>query len=159
MSTSDFSDLLLLFENSEIKYLVVGGYAVMVYTEPRFTKDLDLWIDPTPENAAKVFAALAQFGAPLSGCSVNDFATPEMVFQIGVAPIRIDILTSITAVGFADAWLRRERRPFMGRPAWFISREHLLRNKEAAGRSRDVIVAEELRLAARVPPNEPPQRK
>ena len=157
MSTSDFSDLLRLFEDSEIRYLVVGGYAVMVYTEPRFTKDLDIWIDPTPENAKKVFAALAQFGAPLTGCTAADFATPDMVYQIGVPPIRIDILTCITAVEFAEAWRERERRPFQGNPAWFVGREHLLRNKQAAGRPRDLIDAEELRLAARLRPDTPPR--
>ena len=157
MSTSDFSDLLRLFEDWEIRYLVVGGYAVMVYTEPRFTKDLDVWIDPIPDNAKKVFAALAEFGAPLSGCTAADFATADMVYQIGVPPIRIDILTSITGVEFADAWLERERRPFQGRSAWFISREHLLVNKQAAGRPRDLIDAEELRLAARMRYESPPK--
>lgn len=136
---------------------MVGGYAVMVYTEPRFTKDLDIWVDPTPENTRTVFTALERFGAPLSGCSADDFATLDMVFQIGIAPIRVDILTSITAVEFADAWLGRERRPFQGHSAWFIGRDHLLRNKESAGRPRDLIDAEELRLAARLPPNGPPK--
>ena len=155
MSTSDFSDLLRLFEDWEIRYLVVGGYAVMAYTEPRFTKDLDIWIDPMSDNAKKVFTALAQFGAPPSGCTTADFETADMVYQIGVPPIRIDILTSITGVEFADAWVERERRPFQGREVWFISRKHLLVNKQAAGRPRDLIDVEELRLAKRLRPDAP----
>jgi hypothetical protein len=155
MSTSDFSDLLRLFENSEVRYLVVGGYAVMAYTEPRFTKDLDVWVDPTAGNAIKVFAALAQFGAPMAGFTAADFVTPDMVFQIGVAPVRIDILTGVTGVEFTDAWTGRERRPFLGDSVWFIGRDHLVRNKEASGRPRDLIDLEELRLAERLPPNLP----
>jgi hypothetical protein len=150
MSTSDFSDLLSLFEDFEIRYLVVGGYAVMVYTEPRFTKDLDIWIDTALENTRKVFAALARFGAPIGECTVDDFMTPATVVQIGVPPVRIDILTEITGVEFADAWSKRERRPFQGRPVWFISREHLLRNKEMVRRPMDIVDAEELRLAAKM---------
>jgi hypothetical protein len=146
MLTSDFSDLLRLFEDWEIRYLVVGGYAVMAYTEPRFTKELDVWIDRAPDNVKKVFAALAQFGASLSGCTETDFSTADMVYQIGVPPIRIDILTSITGVAFADAWRERERRLFQGREVWFIGREHLLINKQGTGRPRDLIDAEELLL-------------
>jgi hypothetical protein len=156
MSTSDFSDLLRLFENSGVNYLVVGGYAVMVYSEPRFTKDLDIWVDPTPENAKKVLAALAEFGAPLGGCTVDDFSTPGMVFQIGVAPVRIDILMGITGVEFADAWQERERRRFLNDSAWFISRGHLIQNKLAAGRPQDLVDAEELQLAAGLRPELPP---
>jgi hypothetical protein len=155
MSTSDFSDLLRLFEDSETRYLVVGGYAVMAYTEPRFTKDLDVWVEPTIENAKKVFAALSRFGAPLAGCTINDFASPDMVFQIGVAPVRIDILTGISGVEFEDAWAARERHPFQGNSVWFIGRAHLIRNKQASGRPRDLIDAEDLQLATRVWPNPP----
>lgn len=129
---------------------MVGGYAVMAYTEPRFTKDLEIWIDATPDNGTKVFAALARFGAPLRDSTAQDFVIPDMVFQIGVPPIRIDILTSITGVEFVDVCSRRERRPFQGITVWFIGSEDLLRNKEAAGRSRDLIDAEEFRLAAKL---------
>lgn len=153
--SSDFSDLLRLFEDSEIKYPIVGGYAVMAYTEPRFTKDLDVWVDPVPDNAKKVFAALTRFGAHLSGCTADDFATADMVYKIGVPPVRIDILTSITGVEFANAWLDRQRRPFQGYEVWFISRKHLLVNKQAAGRPRDLIDAEELQLAKRLRPDAP----
>jgi hypothetical protein len=138
MSTSDFSDLLRPFENSEVRYLVVGGYAVMVYTEPRFTKDLDVWVEPTSENAKKVFAALAQFGAPMVGWTVEDFVTPGMVFQIGIAPVRIDILTGVTGIEFADAWVARERRPFLGGSAWFIGCDHLMLNKGCGTSARSI---------------------
>src|SRR5579862_8401481 len=128
---SDFKDLLRDLNAAGVRYLIVGGYAVMVYTEPRFTKDLDIWVETSEENAVKVFQALARFGAPLEGCTPADFLTEGIVFQIGVAPVRIDILTAITEVNFNDAWNDRVRSVFLGSSAWFISREHLLRNKRA----------------------------
>ena len=157
MSTSHFSDLLHLFESLNVRYLIVGGHAVMTYTEPRFTKDLDIWVDRGAENATRVFAALARFGSPLAGSTAGDFAIPEMVFQIGVAPVRIDIITSLLGIEFVDAWLRRERRLFLGAEAWFIGVEDLLRNKMAVGRPMDLIDADELRLAARLRATLPPE--
>jgi hypothetical protein len=85
------------------KYLVVGGYAVMLYTEPRYTKDLDIWIEATPDNAARVFRALAEFGAPLTGIRAEEFSAPDLVYQLGMPPARVDILTSITGVDFEEA--------------------------------------------------------
>ena len=150
MSTSHFSELLLLLESFNVRYLIVGGYAVMTYTEPRFTKDLDIWVDRAAENATRVFAALGKFGAPLAGSTADDFTIPDMVFQIGVAPVRIDIITELLGIEFVDAWLRRERRLFFGAEAWFIGMEDLLQNKMAVGRPMDLIDADELRLAARI---------
>jgi hypothetical protein len=89
---SDFEELLSIFNAHEVKYLVVGGYAVMLYTEPRYTKDLDLWVEPGPENASRVFRALAAFGAPLMGLSPDDFAHEDFFYQIGVPPVRVDVL-------------------------------------------------------------------
>lgn len=90
----DFRELLRILNEERAEYLIVGGYAVMKYTEPRFTKDLDLWIRNSPENASKVYKALADFGAPLDGDGLapRDFASENMTYQIGVAPLRIDIL-------------------------------------------------------------------
>jgi len=150
MSTSHFSGLLRLFESFNVRYPVVGGHAVMTYTEPRFTKDLDIWVDRAAENATQVFAALARFGAPLAGSTAGDFAVPDMVFQIGVAPVRIDIITSLLGIEFVDAWQRRERRLFLGAEAWFIGMEDLLQNKIAVGCPMNLIDADELRLAARM---------
>src|SRR5438094_4350560 len=94
----DFRDLFAALNDAGAKYLLVGGYAVALHAQPRFTKDLDLWIDLDTENAARVFEALRSFGAPLTELSVEDLAQPELIFQIGVAPNRVDVMTSIDGV-------------------------------------------------------------
>lgn len=101
--TSHFNDLLKSFDEQEVKYLVVGGHAVMFYSEPRYTKDLDIWIEASPENATRVFRALAHFGAPLTGVSEADFAAPGSFYQLGRPPLRVDVLTSIEGLEFDEA--------------------------------------------------------
>ncbi len=93
--TSDFNDLLSGFDELGVKYLIVGGHAVMFYSEPRYTKDLDIWIEASPENASRVFRALAKFGAPLQGVSEADFAAPGSFYQLGRPPLRVDVLTRV----------------------------------------------------------------
>jgi len=139
---SDFEELLSIFNGHEIKYLIVGGHAVMLYTEPRYTKDLDLWVEPSEENAGKVFRALAAFGAPLTGLAPNDFAQEGFFYQIGVPPVRVDILMSVTGLDFAGAWLNRNQATIGNQKAWFIGRADLLRNKRASGRHIDLHDAE-----------------
>jgi len=136
----DFKELLRVLNEKQAEYLVVGGYAVMKYTEPRFTKDLDLWIRNSPENAAKVYEALAEFGAPLQkdGLLPKDFTSEDVTYQIGVAPVRIDILTRISGVQFAEAWPNRVTSTFFGIPLHFISLDDLILNKKAAGRCGDL---------------------
>jgi hypothetical protein len=99
---SDFEELLRAFNDLAVKYLVVGGHAVMLYTEPRYTKALDIWVEASNGNAETVFRALAEFGAPLAGLSPADFAQEGFFYQIGMAPARVDILMSIDGVSFAD---------------------------------------------------------
>lgn len=139
---SEFSELLRTFNAAGVKYLIVGGHAVMVYTEPRFTKDLDVWIEASEENAAKIFAALAAFGAPLAGLSPSDFSIEGTFYQMGVPPLRVDILMSIDGVAFADAWPRRHEGKLGSEPAWYIGRDDLLINKRACGRYIDLHDAE-----------------
>lgn len=103
---SDFSELLKLFNGNNVKYLVIGGYAVAQYTEPRFTKDLDLLIHTDQTNAAVVYKALCEFGAPLSNLTVDDFAEDGYFYQMGAPPVRIDILMGIPGVQFTVAWER-----------------------------------------------------
>ncbi len=88
--SSDFEELLKIFNAAQVKYLIVGGHAVMLYSEPRYTRDLDLWIEATEENAGKVFRSLAEFGAPLSGLTPADFCREGFFYQIGVPPVRVD---------------------------------------------------------------------
>lgn len=101
---SDFRDLLQAFANHEVRCLVVGGYAVMHYSQPRFTKDLDLWLEPTPDNTRRVVAALHDFGMPLIDVTVEDFAQESFQYMIGRAPVLFDFLTSLPSERFADCW-------------------------------------------------------
>jgi hypothetical protein len=134
----DFVDLLRAFAAADVRFLVVGAYALALHGRPRATGDLDVWVEATPDNAARVVRALAAFGAPLSAVSERDFATPGVVYQIGVPPVRIDILTTLTGVTFAEAWPGRVRRPFGPVEADFIGREAFIRNKRATGRAKDL---------------------
>ena len=145
---SHFKDLLSALNDCGAKYLVVGGYAVMLYTEPRYTKDLDIWIEPSPDNAMRVFRALAGFGAPLAGIHVEDFAVPDLIYQLGVPPTRVDILTSITGVDFEEAWGRRKVAEFGDIQTKFISLGDLITNKRTTGRTTDLADCERLQEAA-----------
>ncbi len=124
-----YRELLQLLNEFEVEYLIVGGFAVMKYGEPRYTKDLDVWV----YNSKK-------FGAPLDhdGITSETFAEKQVVYQIGIAPVRIDILTEITGVEFPNAWKKRVASTFFGVPVHFISLEDLAANKQALGRSSDL---------------------
>jgi hypothetical protein len=141
----DFRDLLRGLSEADARFLVVGAYAVSFHSEPRATGDLDIWVEPTPDNARRVHAALAAFGAPLVDLTVADLSAPGTVFQIGVAPRRIDILTSITGVTFVEAWPDRREASYGGAPFPIIGVEALVRNKRALGRPKDLLDLELLR--------------
>jgi hypothetical protein len=140
----DFRDLLSALCGEGAEFLVVGAHAVMFFTAPRYTKDLDLWTRPTRPNAERVHRALARFGAPLADLTVDDLAVAGTIFQIGVAPNRIDVVTSIEGVSFADAWPRRVASTYGGIPIQLLSLEDLLTNKRAVGRPQDMIDDERL---------------
>ena len=142
---SDFSDLLRIFKNNNVRYLVIGGYAVVQYVEPRFTKDLDLWISTDRTNAAAVYKSLREFGAPLAGLTEDDFASEGYFFQIGVSPVRIDILMGIPGVQFDEAWERKNEVSYDDLPVNFISRQDLIKAKLASGRPHDLIDADLLK--------------
>jgi hypothetical protein len=135
--SSDYKDLLRSLNAAGVRYLVVGGYAVMIYTEPSFTKDLDIWTDPTIENAQALFRALSAFGAPLKGISPKDFTEPEIFYQMGVEPVRVDVLTSLPGLVFSEAWDRKEAVDFDGEQAFVLGREDLVLSKKLTGRPRD----------------------
>ena len=134
----DFVDLLRAFTAADVRFLVVGAYALALHGRPRATGDLDVWVDATPDNARRIVDALGAFGAPLSQVSEADFARPGVVYQIGVAPRRIDSLTELTGVTFAEAWPERIRRPFGETEVDFIGKAAFLRNKRATGRPKDL---------------------
>jgi len=149
---SDFKDLLQNFNAAGVRYLIVGGYAVMVHTEPRYTKDLDLWIEPTESNAQRMLAALAAFGAPTGGVTPDEFTEADVFFQIGVDPVRVDIMTSVTGLDFEPAWERRLEVDFGGATAPVLCRQDVMAAKIAAGRLRDRRDVQKLaRPAKRVP--------
>jgi len=141
----DLRDLFKIFNDHGVEYLVVGAYAVIYYTFPRFTKDLDVWVNPTPENARRVFRALAKFGAPLVDVGETDFTDREMVYQIGIEPNRIDIMMGISSSEFPAAWANRKRSTYGGIPICIIGREDLIQSKIAANRPQDVIDVENLK--------------
>jgi hypothetical protein len=135
-----YKELLQLLNEFEVEYLIVGGFAVMKYGEPRYTKDLDVWVHNSAENSRRVVEALKKFGAPLDhdGITPQTFTQKQIVYQIGIAPVRIDILTEITGVEFTDAWRRRVASTFFGVPVHFISFDDLVNNKRSLGRSSDL---------------------
>jgi hypothetical protein len=135
-----YRELLQLLNEFQVEYLIVGGFAAMKYGEPRYTKDLDVWVHNSAENSRRVVDALKKFGAPIDhdGITQHTFAEKKVVYQIGIAPVRIDILTEITAVEFSDAWKRRVPSTFFGVPVHFISLDDLVTNKRALGRSSDL---------------------
>ena len=148
LTSPDFKELLNLFKKHNVKYLVVGGYAVMRYTEPRFTKDLDLLISVERKNAKAVYNALKEFGAPLSGLTVKDFSQKGYFYQMGRPPMRVDILMSIPGVEFDDVWSRYERLTIDGVEMNFITKKDLITSKKASGRPQDLIDVENLEKVA-----------
>ena len=138
MLNRDYHDMLSAFRDEGGEYLVVVAYALAAHGLPRATGDIDLWIRATPENAARVWRALGRFGAPLAGISAADFTVAETAFQIGVAPKRVDILTSIEAVSFDDAWPARKEVEIEDLRVPILSRSHLVANKKALGRPKDL---------------------
>ena len=134
----DFVDLLRAFGAADVRFLLVGAYALAIHGRPRATGDLDLWIDATPDNARRVMRALQEFGAPMQEITEADFASPGVTYQIGVPPGRIDILTELTGITFAEAWPGRLRRPFGEVEVDVIGLDAFIRNKRATGRAKDL---------------------
>lgn len=145
----DFKELLKIFNEHEVKYLIVGGYAVMKYSEPRFTKDLDIWIEASPENAKKVFQSLKSFGSPLEGLSEADFAEAGF-YQMGRPPVRVDILMTIDGVEFENAWNNRVETNFDGVLVYMIGLSDLIENKRASGRLQDLADIEKMTLSQNI---------
>ena len=134
----DFLDLLRAFIDGNVRFLIVGAYALGVHGRPRATGDLDVWVDPTPENATRVLSALEQFGAPTGQVNAEDFSRPGIVFQMGLPPLRIDVLTELSGLTFSEAWPTRTQAAFGPVLADVIGREAFIKNKRATGRARDL---------------------
>ncbi len=144
MVNQDFRDLFAEFNARNVDYLVVGAYALAVHGHVRATKDLDIWVRPEAENARRVFHSLQAYGAPTGELTPDDFAHPGLTFQIGVAPIRIDVLSSIDGIGFEAAWENRVGARYGDQDVFVISRLDLITNKRAAARLQDLADVEAL---------------
>jgi hypothetical protein len=135
----DFRDLFAALNAEGVRYLLVGGYAYSFHVEPRFTKDLDVWVEAAPDTAPRVLRALLGFGAPAELLDERDFAEPRVTVQLGVPPNRIDILTALSGLSFEDAWANRVETPFGDQRIWVIGRDDLAMNKRASGRDQDLV--------------------
>ncbi|MDF1562983.1 MAG: hypothetical protein P1V51_08055 [Deltaproteobacteria bacterium] len=143
-ANEDFRDLFVALSDAGAEFLVVGAHAVMLHTLPRYTKELDVWVRPDPENATRVIAALTRFGAPLADLREDDLSVSGTIYQIGVEPNRIDIITAIDGVEFDEAWPDRIESTYAGAPIQLLGLEALIRNKRASGRKQDLVDLERL---------------
>jgi hypothetical protein len=144
----DYLEMLDALSAAGAEFLIIGAHALAVHGRPRATAGVDLWIHATPDNAARVWHALVAFGAPLGELRQDDFATSAVVYQIGRAPDRIDLRTAVTGISFEDAWSARVTAQLEGRSVPIIGRDHLIANKRALGRLRDLADLEELESGA-----------
>jgi len=134
----DFKEFIALLNKNNVRYLIVGGYAFSFHAEPRYTKDIDFFVEGSEENAEKLLNALAGFGFKDIGLSKTDFIKPGDIVQLGVPPVRIDLMTSVTGLDFAAAWENRVTGTYGGIQAFFISKADLIQNKMAVGRKQDL---------------------
>ena len=145
--SSDFSDLLFLLNEEKVEYLLVGGYAVSIHSEPRYTKDIDIWVRPSPENAKKIYSALTKFGAPLKSLNIeeSDFTNEDCFVQFGREPVRVDFLMSLKGLNFDEAWSRKEIINLGGLKVNLIGKNDLIVSKKLVGRPQDLIDVESLK--------------
>ena len=134
----DLREFIELLNSHGVEYLIVGGHAVAFHGYPRFTGDVDFFVQPTADNATRLLRVLAEFGFGNIGLDLETFTAPEKVVQLGRPPNRIDLLTSISGVDFALAWHKRVTAQLDGIPVCFLGRDELLQNKRAAGRAKDI---------------------
>lgn len=139
MLNKDYREMLQGLLDNKVEFLVVGAYAMAAHGYPRATGDLDLWVFTSRENAEKVYKALGEFGAPLEQIDKNSFSEKGIIFQIGVAPCRIDIITQIDGVEFEQAYPKRKEIEIDGIKIPVISKEDLIHNKESTGREKDKL--------------------
>ena len=144
MLNSDYRDMLQVLLDNGVKFLLVGAYAMGAHGYPRATGDIDIWVEPSAENSGRVYRSMAAFGAPLHEIEKTTFATPDVVFQIGVAPRRIDIITAISGVRFDDAYQHRQVVEIEGLSVPILSLGDLIQNKRASGRDKDRLDADQL---------------
>ncbi len=145
MLNEDYKEMLQILLNNKVKFLVVGAYAMGIHGYPRATGDLDIWVEASTENSEKIYQSLSEFGAPLSEVTKSTFCEQGIVFQIGVAPRRIDIITKIDGVEFRKTSSNKQEIEVEGIKIPFLSKEDLIKNKESTGREKDKLDAKYLR--------------
>jgi len=144
---SDFRDLLRSLHECEVRYLVAGGYAVIHHSQPRYTKDIDIWLEPSAVNARKLMRAFLKFGIPMIGVTEADFAAPGTQFNLGVPPCAVDLLTTIPGLEFEAAWANRVISEENDFPIYYLGKADLIKAKKKAGRPQDLADLDELRRA------------
>ncbi len=140
----DFKEFIESLNRNSVRYLIVGSFALSYYAEPRYTKDIDILIDSTSSNAERLLAAIQGFGFTDIEISVRDLLAPDQVIQLGIAPVRIDLLTSLKGILFAEAWDRRTIGRYGEIPAFYISKQDLIDHKKLVGRLQDLADVEKL---------------
>lgn len=143
-ANQDYKDLFKILNEEAVEYLIVGAHAVIFYAEPRYTKDMDVWVRPTLENAQRLWKALSRFGAPLQDVSIEDFTDKNLVYQIGIEPNRIDVLMDISGVEFEAAIKRKQESTYDGIKIFVIGKEDLIKAKKTTARKQDVLDIEKL---------------
>lgn len=139
----DFEELLGLFRKNKVKYCIVGAYALALYAKPRYTKDMDILVEPSIENAYRIVNSLAEFGFKKTGLKAGDFTQERRIIQLGYEPIRVDIVTSIDGCNFEEIWKNKRISRLGKQKVFFIGRKELIKNKKASGRIQD---KEDLRI-------------
>lgn len=141
---TDYKELLAFFNANEVRYIIIGAYALAFHGAPRYTGDLDILVCPERENGSRILRALEEFGFGSLGLTIDDFTVPDRVVQLGVPPVRIDIVTSITGVSWEEADASRVAGRFWDIPVSYLGKEAFIRNKRALGRNKDLADAEAL---------------
>lgn len=144
MLNQDFREFIQSLDDSHVRYLVIGGYAVAVHGYPRYTRDIDIWIEMTPDNAANMVKALEQFGFGSLGLQISDFLTPDQIIQLGYPPNRIDLITTPPGIEFASCYASRVEVEIDGVIVSFIDLDNLKKSKKASGRLQDLADLENL---------------
>ena len=139
MVSPDYEELFSTLNAYKIKYLVVGAHAVVFYTQPRFTKDLDVWVPTELNDSQRVYDALKAYGAPLRGLTPKSFTKPGIILQIGVAPVRVDIMTDVPGVGVEEAWKSRVKSRYGKTSIHVLGLPELIKTKQASGRPQDKL--------------------
>ena len=149
MVSPDYEELFSTLNAYKIKYLVVGAHAVVFYTQPRFTKDLDVWVSTALNDSQRVYDALKAYGAPLRGLTPKTFAKPGIILQIGVAPVRVDIMTDVPGVRVEEAWKSRVKSRYGRTSIYVLGLPELIKTKQASGRPQDKLDLAKLRKRKR----------